>query len=110
MTGVQTCALPISDAYNQTWHVPTTTEKITGEQWITLFANEMHVKPKAMLIPVWMMKIMGLFVPVLKEFPEMMYQYSQDYFFDSSKFSQRFALQATPYAEGVKTLVKEGIK
>jgi len=95
-----------ADAYNQTWHVPTTNEKITGKQWIELFAKEMHVKPKAMLIPVWMMKIMGLFVPVLKEFPEMMYQYKQDYYFDSSKFEKRFGIKATSPEEGVRLTVE----
>ncbi|MFZ1634381.1 MAG: NAD-dependent dehydratase, partial [Chitinophagales bacterium] len=69
-------------------------------------AKEMHVKPKAMLIPVWMMKIIGLFVPVLKEFPEMMYQYKQDYYFDSSKFEKRFGIKATSPEEGVRLTVE----
>lgn len=93
------------DAYNQTWHLPTTNEKITGKQWIALFAKEMQVKPDYMIIPKWMMKLLGLFIPIMKEFPEMMYQYEQDYIFDSSKFEKRFGIQATSPAEGVKQSV-----
>ena len=37
-----------------------------------------------------MLFIMGLFIPELKEFPEMMYQYETDYIFDSSKFENKF--------------------
>jgi nucleoside-diphosphate-sugar epimerase len=93
------------DAYNQTWHVPTTSEKLTGKDWITLFANEMHVKPEVSILPVWMMKVLGLFIPIMKEFPEMNYQYEQDYILDSSKFEKRFGIKATSPAEGVKKTV-----
>ena len=93
------------DAYNQTWHVPTTSEKLTGKQWIELFANEMHAKPAVMILPVWMMKLLGLFMPIMKEFPEMNYQYEQDYILDSSKFEKRFGIKATSPAEGVKNTV-----
>ena len=93
------------DAYNQTWHVPTTSEKLTGKDWITLFANEMHVKPEVSILPVWMMKVLGLFIPIMKEFPEMNYQYEQDYILDSTKFEKRFGIKATSPAEGVKKTV-----
>lgn len=98
------------DAWNQVWHLPTDSQRITGREMVSLFANEMRQPDKLSVMPMWLLRLLGIFIPFLREMPEMMYQYSQDYFFDSSKFSQRFALQATPYAEGVKTLVKEGIK
>jgi len=58
-------------------------------------------------MPVWMIKIVGMFVPVLKEMPEMMYQYDRDYFFDSSKFDNRFKFKTTKYSEGIKLTVEE---
>lgn len=97
------------DAWNQVWHLPTDPQRITGREMVSLFAKEMKQPDKLTVMPMWLLRILGIFIPVLREMPEMMYQYNQDYFFDSSKFSQRFAIQATPYAEGVKTLVKEGI-
>jgi hypothetical protein len=39
-----------------------------------------------------MLRFLGLFIPGLKEFPEMMYQFDQDYFFDSTKFEQKFGM------------------
>jgi len=97
------------DAYNQVWHVPTTKEKITGQNWIALFAHELAVEPRVQHIPNWMLRLIGLFMPAMREFPEMMYQYEQDYIFDSSKFEKRFGWSATKPTEGVRAMV-EGMR
>lgn len=54
------------DAYNQLWHVPTTKEPLTNLQWIELIAAELGVEPKIQTIPVWMIRILGLFIPVMR--------------------------------------------
>jgi len=94
-----------ADAYNQVWHVPTTKEKLTTKQWIELIANELNVPPKIQKVPTWMLYVIGLFIPELKEFPEMMYQNEMDYIFDSSKFEKKFGLMATAPKDGVKIMV-----
>lgn len=53
-----------------------------------------------------MIKILVLFIPVMKEFPEMIYQYDQDYFFDSTKFENRFGVIATSPEEGIRILIE----
>jgi hypothetical protein len=53
--------------------------------------------------------LLGLFVPVLREFVEMMYQFEEDYFFDSSKFEQTFKTTATSYREGISAVIKAGL-
>lgn len=90
------------DAYNQIWHLPTDNNTLTGREFIDLIALEMNVKSRVSVIPIWLLKIMGLFIPVFKEMTEMMYQYDKDYFFDSSKFNKRFDFKTTTYQEGVK--------
>lgn len=52
-----------------------------------------------------LLKILGLFIPYMKEMPEMMYQYDRDYFFDSEKFDSYFDFKTTTYQEGVKQIV-----
>ncbi len=94
------------DAYNQIWHLPTDKNALTGRELIGLFAEEMSADRKVSVLPVWLMKILGLFVPIMKEMPEMMYQYDRDYFFDSSKFEKRFNFRITTYQEGVKQIVQ----
>jgi len=93
------------DAYNTIWHLPTDKNVLTGRQFVELFSREMKVKNKIFVMPLWIIKIAGLFIPVLKEMPEMMYQYDRDYFFDSSKFEKRFKFKTTTYQEGVKLTV-----
>ena len=95
------------DAFNQVWHLPTTKEKLSNRQWIHMIAEELQVEAKIQSIPTWMLHLLGVFMPAMKEFPEMMYQFDQDYIFDSSKFEQKFGLVATSPRDGIKSLLSE---
>lgn len=89
-------------AYNQTWHALTSKERMTGEEYVRIAAEMMNMPSKIQSMPKWGVRMMGLFIPVLREFVEMMYQFENDYVFDSTKFEKAFAHQATPYREGIK--------
>jgi nucleoside-diphosphate-sugar epimerase len=78
------------DAYGQVWHLPSHNQKITGRQWIELFASGMNKQPKSTTISKGMMRIVGIFNPLLRELVETMYQYESDYNFNSTKFQRRF--------------------
>jgi nucleoside-diphosphate-sugar epimerase len=95
-----------ADAYNQEWHVTTTQEPLTTRAWINMLASLINKEAKIQTVPVWMIRILGLFMPIMKEFPEMLYQNQQDYRFDSSKFEKRFGIKATPPEEGLRELMK----
>jgi nucleoside-diphosphate-sugar epimerase len=91
------------DAYNQVWHLPTAKNPITGREMIDLYKKELKYEKRGItIVPKWMLRILGLFIPLMREMPEMMYQYKQDYFFDSSKFDNRFDFKTTSYEEGVR--------
>jgi nucleoside-diphosphate-sugar epimerase len=94
------------DAYNQEWHLPTTKEKLTTLNWIELIAKELNTEPKIQLVPRWMINALGIFIPVMREFPEMLYQYEQDYVFDSSKYEKRFGIVPTTPEEGIKATIQ----
>jgi len=99
------------DAYNRVWHLPTTAGKLTMREWIGLITLEMMkeglVKKEVGIqtVPAWIVKLLGIFVPAMKEFPEMFYQYEQDYFFESNEFTLRFGMVATDPQEGVRRMV-----
>lgn len=93
------------DAYNQVWHLPTDDQTLNGKEWLDLFNKEMKTHKKLSVIPMFLIKILGIFMPFMREMPEMMYQYDQDYFFDSTKFNKRFNFKPTSYQEGVKQIV-----
>src|SRR6267154_1980270 len=93
-------------AYNQTWHALTSKEKITGEAYVRI-ACELANRPyKIQPLSKVMLRLIGLFVPVLREFPEMMYQYENDYLFDSTKIEKAFSIEATSYKAGIAATLK----
>lgn len=96
-----------SQAYNQIWNLPTDPQKITGEEWVGLFASLMGAKNKITVLPNWMVKGVGLFVPIMKEIAEMNYQFDRDYYFDSTKFNDYFNFTPTPNAAAVKQVIDE---
>jgi nucleoside-diphosphate-sugar epimerase len=89
-------------AWNQIWHLPTANPAPTGKELIEMAAKEMGAKPKTMVLGKTMNRILGLFIPILREMHEMLYQYEVDYHFDSTKFDTHFGWKATPYTEGVR--------
>lgn len=94
-----------SDAYNQVWHLPTDHNILTIKEIINLFADEMKTRNKVLVVPLLLLKMMGIVNPVLREFREMIYQYDRDYFFDSSRFLNRFDFKPTTYREGIRSTV-----
>jgi len=93
------------NAYNQVWHLPTAENPYTGEEWIGAIAKEMGIKPKYQVLSKFMLKTLGLFIPVMREMPEMMYQYNRDYVFDSSKFLKHFDFKVTTYIDGIRVII-----
>lgn len=95
------------DAYDQVWHLPTDPTKLTGKDWIELFAKNMGVEPEYTVVPAWMVGMLGIVMPIMKEFREMLYQYDRDYFFDSSKFDRRFKFTPTAPEAGIRALLQQ---
>ncbi len=98
------------DAFNQVWHLPTSPNPPTGKEWIEAIATELGVKARFRVAPKFLVRIMGLFIPIMKEMVEMLYQYDRDYVFNSDKFESKFDFKPTPYLEGIKEIVKSDYK
>ncbi len=93
-------------AYGQVWHALTSKEAMSGEAYVRL-ACELAGKPyRIQVAPRWMLGLMGLFVPVLRENMEMMYQFEHAYRFDSTKAEQALGQVATVYREGVAATLR----
>ena len=94
-----------NNAFGQVWHLPTD-EPVTGKEWIEQIAKELGVEPKVQVAPKFLVKLLGIFNPIMKEFVEMLYQYDHDYNFDSSKFETVFKIKPTTIKEGIKHVIK----
>ena len=93
-------------AYNQVWHLPADRNVLTGAEFIDLAATAYGAKPGYTVLSKFMVRLAGLFVPVIKESVEMLYQNEFDYLFDSSKFEKAFGVKATPYEIGIEKTAK----
>ena len=89
-------------AWNQTWHVPTTSNPLTGRQFIEMAAKEFGVAPKYRIYNRPMLRLAGWFDSNIAESYEMLYQSDSPYIFDSSKYAKAFGFAGTPYAEGIR--------
>jgi nucleoside-diphosphate-sugar epimerase len=92
--------------YNQVWHLPTSTQKWTGEDWIDEIASQFGVVSRYRIASKNMIRFMGLMIPDLRETVEMLYQYDRDYFFDSEKFNRHFNFNPTSYEDGIREIME----
>lgn len=94
-----------ADAWNQAWNLPVDGRKITAREWVQLFSDELGVDAGVQVLPSWMMRIVGLAIPAVRETVEMRYQYDRDYYFDSTKFNTRFDYVPTTHGDAVRETV-----
>ena len=95
------------DVMQQVWNLPTDPTPTTGADWIRLMAEEMHASEKYTTISAGMIKLLGLFIPYMRELVEMLYQYDRDYFFDSSKFNSHFNFIPTSPGDAIREMLNE---
>lgn len=92
-------------AWNQVWHLPTSKAYPSGQEVVDILAKHLKSSNKIAVLPGFMVAVLGLFIPIMKEITELRYQLDQDYCFDSSKIESTFGLEATPIEEGLKNCV-----
>ncbi len=94
-------------SFNQTWHVPTHNPPPVPTDLIKIAAHELGVPYKGVQVASKnLVRLLGLFMPIMREMVEMIYQTERPYWFDSSKFDHRYGVQPTPYAQGIRETVE----
>lgn len=89
-------------ANGQVWHLPTSAERWTGEEWVKAAAKAFGVKPKFQATPTFLLRLMGLGNRIFREMVEMNYQFTSDYIFVSDKFERTFGMKPTSNEQGVE--------
>jgi len=92
-------------AFGKTWHLPSSTPSLTGEELIQLSAVVCDAPSGTQVISKLMMRVLGIFVPVLRESIEMLYQYERPYHFNSQAFQKKYGFNPTPYQKGIQETV-----
>ena len=95
------------DAYGQVWHALTSREPVTGEDFVRL-ACELAGRPyRLQVAPRWLLRLLGLAMPVIRESGEMLYQFERDYVLESTKAERALGLAATTYREGIAATLRQ---
>ncbi|MDD3519435.1 MAG: NAD-dependent epimerase/dehydratase family protein [Chromatiales bacterium] len=92
------------DGWGEIWHLPTHAEPPTGRQFIEQVAEACGTRPDYQVLRPWMLKLVALFNPLVRESAEMLYQYTHPYHVDSSRFEARF-FAPTSYENGIRETV-----
>ncbi|MBK7780758.1 MAG: NAD-dependent epimerase/dehydratase family protein [Ardenticatenia bacterium] len=91
--------------WGRAWHVPSNAPK-SARQVVDDLASAAGVGPiKSSAVPGFLMSVMGVFQPVIRELKETDYQRERPYILDDSAARTTFGLQQTPWAEIVDGLV-----
>lgn len=94
------------EALGQVWHIPSA-EPITMRQLLTYGFEEAGHAPQIAVLNPLMLKVLGLFIPFLKESGEMRYEYEKPFVMDSSKFQRAFSgVTPTPHREAIRQTVE----
>lgn len=92
------------EALGQVWHVPNA-ETVTTRTLVTMIFEEARQKPNVTAMSPTMMRMVGFFMPPVREMKEMMYEFQKPLIVDSSKFTHAFGNHATPLREAIRKTV-----
>ncbi len=91
-------------ASGHVWHVPNAPARPTTEI-IDMIGTELGRDIKVSPAPKLVLRLMGLFNPVVRELDEMLYEFEQPFIVDGSKFEDEFGMKATPMDAAVRETV-----
>ncbi len=92
-------------AFDQVWHVPNA-PAIAQSKWVEIFKHETGLNIKFRSIPKFMIKLIGLYNPFVKELNELSYQFEYPYLVDNQKFINQFGDISTSPKEIVKSTIQ----
>ncbi len=100
-------AAGFEEAYNRQWNIPGA-GVITGEEIIRIANEARGTARKVGTISLTMIRILGLFMPGMREVAEMYYLTQEPLILSGKAYEQQFGLiPATPYRVGIRDTIKE---
>jgi len=94
------------EADGQVWHLPAA-ESLTGRQFLTLVYEAAGLAPKVGVASRPMIRLVGVFNPLVRELNETLYQFERPFVSDASKFQRAFGpFEPTPHPEAVRPTVE----
>jgi nucleoside-diphosphate-sugar epimerase len=92
------------ESFGQIWFTPSPAP-VTQAEFVKLLEAELGAPVKFMAAGPLMMKLLGMFDPMIRETVEMMYEWMQPFVVDTSKAEKAFGWQATPLQQAIKDTI-----
>ena len=94
------------EADGEVWHLPAA-EPLTGRQFLTLVYESAGLAPKVGVASRSMIRLVGVFNPLVRELNETLYQFERPFVSDASKFQGAFGpFEPTPHRDAVRPTVE----
>ncbi len=90
--------------WGRAWHVPSA-PAVTQRRLAEMAAAAVGERGAIKSTPVWMLRLLGLFVAPVRETIEMLYEFEEDFVIDSSAFTSHFGMQATSLDEALAVVM-----
>ena len=91
-------------AVGEVWHLPGP-ETVTTRAALDLVANEVGHPVAIRSVPKPLMRILGVFNPLMRELAEMAYEFEEPLVLDTTKYQRAFGNSGTPLAAAIATTV-----
>ncbi len=89
------------EADGKVWHTPAAPD-LTGREFIELAARVAGRPARPVALSAGALRLPGLFIPILREFPELMYQWERPFVSDASAFPAAFGpFTPTPHEQAI---------
>ena len=94
-----------AEADGRVWHLPAA-EPITGRAFVELVSTALGRPLRPTVTSAGMVKVAGLFVPMIREVGDVMYQWTEPFVSDHARFDEAFGpFEVTPLDEAVARTV-----
>jgi len=92
--------------YGQVWHLPVG-QPITIEEVVKIFNKDLSSDFSVSFMPRFLLGLMSLFIPPIKEAKEMIYQFDNEYIMSFEKFMEHFPeFKSTSYEDGIREMIE----
>ena len=93
------------EALGQVWHIPGV-GPITGREFMQLAFEIAGTKPQLGAYSRLMIRLAGLFSPMIREVDEVLYEFENPYIVSGDKFAKAFGAIGTPHKQAIKETVE----
>ena len=91
-------------AFGEVWHIPSA-ETITTQRFLRRVFSETETFPPVKTAPKFVVNVMALFNPIIRELKEVLPNNEQPYVVDHSKFENAFGNNSTPHKSAIRETI-----